>query len=254
MTSNEALEILTKEFAERYLLCKPVELMKRDRRIKIYNEYCFDEKQPAPDFIIQTRHDIFMFEYKDMRVMKEVAEGEDMNKVLEYIDSRLNYKKQKSGEHNKGIPQLISNMEEFFSQKKPWLNICAKGNVRVHPILVVHSRTFTTRGLNAILQQRMEERIAESEILKIHKKEIRELTVIDYDMLLITIAWSYKDFAQMHHLIYNYHHHIKNSQRVEEKNISFRGFAMNWMEKVMPYYDKKFEHGFKRIVTKMIAI
>jgi len=252
MTSNEAFEILTKEFAERYLLCKPAELMKRDRRIKIYNEYCFDDKQPAPDFTIRTRHDIFMFEYKDMRVMKEVAEGDDMNKVLEYIDSRLNHKKQKSGEQNKGIPQLISDMEEFFSQKKPWLNICAKGNVRVHPVLVVHSRTFTTRGLNVILQQRMEERIAESEILKIHKKEIRELTVIDYDMLLITIAWSYKDFSQMYHLICDYHHYIINSQKAEERNISFRGFAMNYMEKEMPYYSRKFKHGFKRIVTKMI--
>lgn len=64
-----------------------------NKRIRIYNEYCFDDRQPSPDIAIRTRHHLFMFEYKDMRVLRDVADGNDMNLLMDFVDDRLNKKR-----------------------------------------------------------------------------------------------------------------------------------------------------------------
>lgn len=76
VSSEEAImNLLTKEFSEEKLFYELVKLMIGDKRIQIYNNYCFEAQQSAPDITIKTRHHLFMFEYKDMRVNRKVADG-----------------------------------------------------------------------------------------------------------------------------------------------------------------------------------
>lgn len=76
VSSEEAImNLLTKEFSEEKLFYELVKLMIGDKRIQIYNNYCFEAQQSAPDIAIKTRHHLFMFEYKDMRVNRKVADG-----------------------------------------------------------------------------------------------------------------------------------------------------------------------------------
>ena len=69
-----------------------------NKRIQIYNNHCFAAQQSAPDIAIKTRHHLFMFEYKDIRVHRKVADGGDMNLMMDFIDDRLNKKKGKRPE------------------------------------------------------------------------------------------------------------------------------------------------------------
>lgn len=246
------MNLLTKEFSEKKLFYNLAVQMVGNKRIRIYNEYCFDDRQPSPDIAIRTRHHLFMFEYKDMRVLRDVADGNDMNLLMDFMDDRLNKEKGSKG-GNKGLPQLVSDMEEFFTGKRPWGDDFKKGNVKIHPILVVNSRLFTVRGINYILQQKLHQRILESEILKEHTKEIGDLLVMDYDMLILVVSKAYKNFAVFHHLLYSYQTHLRKIPNPVERFDSFKHYVMNkWEGEKTECEMKHFKNGYKHVVKSLV--
>lgn len=247
------MNLLTKEFSEEKLFYELVKLMIGDKRIHIYNNHCFEAQQSAPDVAIKTRHQLFMFEYKDMRVHRKISDGGDMNQMMDFIDDRLNKEKGKTG-GNKGLPQLVSNMEDFFTGKHPWKECYGKGKVIVHPIVVVNSRLFGVRGINYIMQHKLHQRILESKILREHIDKIGDLLVVDYDMLILVAAWSYKDFRKFHYLLHSYLTHVKKGQDMVRRCTSYRYYVMNKWELEMTEKDKKkFEHGYKKVVKAMLC-
>lgn len=251
--SDKAIFVtLTKDFSEKKLFYSLAKQLVGNRRIRIYNEHCFDDQQPSPDIAIRTGHRLFMFEYKDMRVLKEVADGNDMAVVMDYIDNRLNKEKDKEG-GNKGLPQLISNMEDFFSGRLPWGDDYKKGNVKIHPVLVINSRLFGVRGINYILQGKMRQRINESEILRQHKGEIGDLLVLDYDMLILVVAQSYKNFGGFQNLMFSYLTYVRKAPNMVGTCDSYRHYVMNKWEREMTEKDKKrLKFKLKRLLKSML--
>jgi hypothetical protein len=176
-----------------------------------------------------------------------------MNQMMDFIDDRLNKEKCETG-GNKGLPQLVSDMEDFFTGKQPWKEYYGKGKVIVHPIIVVNSRIFGVRGINYIMQYKLHQRIRESKILREHIDKIGDLLVVDYDMLILVAVWSYKYFKKFHHLLYSYLTHIKKGQDMIGRCISYRYYVMNKWEIEMTEKDKKkFEHGYKKVVKAMLV-
>ena len=252
LSDKAIMNILTKEFSEKRLFCVLVAQMVSDKRIVIYNGNCFDDQQPSPDIALKTRRHLYLFEYKDMRVPRKEADGGDINLLLKYINDRLNKEKDNSC-GNKGLPQLVSDMEEFFSGKKPWGNDSKKGNIMIHPILVVNSRLFGVRGINYLLKQKLQQRITESEILQKHTKEIGDLLVMDYDMLILVASRAYRNHALFHNILYSYLTHLRNSKGSMNQYDSYRHFVMNRWESEMTELDKKrFKKGYKHVVKGMV--
>lgn len=244
------MNLLTKQFSEEKLFYGLVKLMIGDERIKIYNDYCFEAQQSAPDAAIKTRHHLFMFEYKDIRVKREVSDGGDMNLIMNFIDDRLNKERGKTG-GSKGLPQLVTNMEDFFKGRHPWED--CRGKVIIHPIIVVNSRLFGVRGINYIMQHKLHQRILENEILREHVDEIGDLLVLDYDLLILVTSWAYKDFGQFHNLLYGYQTHVRKGLDIVTRCTSFRQYVMNTWELEMTKRDKKrFEYSYKKVVKAMI--
>lgn len=253
LSDNAIMNLLTKEFSEKILFYGLVRQMIGDKRIRIYNDYCFGAQQSAPDAAIKTRHHLFLFEYKDMRIQRKAADGGDMNLLMDFVDDRLNKEKKKGG-RNKGLPQLVNNMEDFFTGKHPWKEYYSKGKIIVHPILVINSRLFGVRGINYLMQQKLKQRIIESDILKAHEKQIGDLLVIDYDLLILVVSWSHKNHAQFHNLLYSYLTHVKKAQDIVTYCDSFRHYVLNKWEREMTEKDKKkFEMGYKKIAKAMIG-
>lgn len=252
LSEKAIFNTLAKDFAEKKLFYNLVRQLVGNKRIRIYNEHCFDEQQASPDIAIRARHRLFMFEYKDMRVLKEVADGNDMALVMDYIDNRLNKEKDKEG-GNKGLPQLISNMEDFFSGKRPWGDDYKKGNIKIHPVMVVNSRIFGVRGINYILEEKMKQRINDSEILRPHSREIGDLLVLDYDMMILVVALNYKNFGGFQNLMFSHLTHIKKSQDMAVRCDSFRHYVMNKWEREMTEKDKKvLKIKLKRLLKTML--
>ena len=253
VSSEEAImNLLTKEFSEEKLFYELVKLMIGDKRIQIYNNYCFEAQQSAPDITIKTRHHLFMFEYKDMRVNRKVADGGNMNQMMDFIDNRLNKKKGKTG-GNKGLPQLVSNMEDFFTGKAPWKEYYGKGKVIVHPIIVINSRLFGVRGINYIMQHKLQQRILESEILREHIDEIEDLLIVDYDMMILVASWSYKNFRKFHNLLY-YQTYVRKGRDIVTRCTSYRHYVMNkWELEKTKKDEKKFGYNYKKVLKAMLS-
>lgn len=254
VSSEEAImNLLTKEFSEEKLFYELVKLMIGDKRIQIYNNYCFEAQQSAPDIAIKTRHHLFMFEYKDMRVNRKVADGGNMNQMMDFIDNRLNKKKGETG-GNKGLPQLVSNMEDFFTGKSPWKEYYGKGKVIVHPIIVINSRLFGVRGINYIMQHKLQQRILESEILREHIDEIEDLLIVDYDMMILVASWSYKNFRKFHNLLYGYQTYVRKGRDIVTRCTSYRHYVMNkWELEKTKKDEKKFGYNYKKVLKAMLS-
>lgn len=251
---KEFRNILSKDFFEKYLFCETVRLIVKKKKIKVVDDTVYPPNQPCADMMIRTKKDIYFFEFKDMRVSSDVADGNDIDALIEYLDDRLNHSKNGPGDSNSGLPQLVSNMEDYFKGKVPGEMDYDKGKVKLHPILVVNSRLFTVRGLNYIMQYKLAKHIQESAVLSEHEDEIGELLVLDYDMLLLTVVWCYHDSAEFHRLFYMYMHSVENASTPDARYNSFRSFAMTLFEKEMkdPMKKKKFQKGFKRVVKKLL--
>ena len=254
VSSEEAImNLLTKEFSEEKLFYELVKLMIGDKRIQIYNNYCFEAQQSAPDITIKTRHHLFMFEYKDMRVNRKVADGGNMNQMMDFIDNRLNKKKGETG-GNKGLPQLVSNMEDFFTGKAPWKEYYGQGKVIVHPIIVINSRLFGVRGINYIMQHKLQQRILESEILREHIDEIEDLLIVDYDMMILVASWSYKNFRKFHNLLYGYQTYVRKGRDIVTRCTSYRHYVMNkWELEKTKKDEKKFGYNYKKVLKAMLS-
>lgn len=246
------VDLLTHEFSEKRLFFGVVSQMKGDRRIRLFNGECFGRQQSAPDAAFMTRRCLFLFEYKDMRVDRQISEGDDMNSIMDYIESRLNKRKGVTG-GNKGLPQLVSNMEDFFSGKAPWNHALRKGKFKLYPVLVVNSRFFGVRGVNYIMQNKMRQRIMESEILRSHMDKIGELLVTDMDMMILTSAHSYRNFAQFQRAYFDYQNHVKRPLNAYDRYDSFRNFVMNkWAAEKSVKQTQCFKKGYKAMCKSLV--
>ena len=135
-------------------------------------------------------------------------------------------------------------------QRPPWDSI---GSVTVQPILVVNNRLFGVRGINYLLEKKMRERLMSREILKNHLKEIGELLVMDYDMLIMLSAWSYKAFSRFQQLTTGFHTLVQKASQPFEKYLSFRHYVMNkWSDEMTKSDKKQFQHGYDRLVKKIV--
>lgn len=249
------MSIFSKDYSEKWMFCKLFDTMMYHRKIWAVDDSRFKDKDAAPDITVNTKRNIFMFEFKDMRVKKEVADGRDMNELLKYMDDRLNHKKDKE-EGNKGILQLVRNMEDYFKglfppEFKEW----NRNRQKVQPILVINSRAFTSRGANQILQAKMRMRIEESEVLRMHKNRIDDLLLIDYDLLVILLSKIRGDFSQLLKLKKDYINHTQKATEPVERYISFRGYVMRiWEKGRNKKNDRKFEEGFKEVTSSLTGI
>lgn len=252
MSEQTAMDLLTREFSEKRLFYDITSKMSGDRRIRLYNSNCFKEQQAAPDLALMTRRRLFLFEYKDMRVSRKVADGSDINNMMDFLEDRLNKRKGASG-GNKGLPQLVSNMEDFFSGKAPWGKSSGKGNIKIYPVLVVNSRLLGVRGINYIMQNKLRQRIMESEILRNHMNEIGELLVTDMDMMILVTAYSNGDFALFQRAFFGYQTHIKRPMNYYDRYDSFRNYLMNmWSEEKSVKQTRHFKKGYKALVKSIV--
>lgn len=254
LSDNAVYNLLTKDFSEKVLFCSLLKLMLGDKRICMYDENCFRAHQTSPDFAIKTRHHLYMLEYKDMRVQRDVADGNDMKLLMDFIDDRLNKDKVVAGK-SKGIPQLVRNMEDYFSGAQPWGLDYRKGNVKIHPVLVVNNRLFGVRGINYILKKKMQQRIQESVILRQHNDLIGDFQIIDYDILVLVVAQAYKNFGYFQNIMNSYQCHLNSSSSMMVRCDSFRHYVMNKWEGEMTVKDvRRFKLSMKRVVNSIIRI
>lgn len=72
-----------------------------------------------------------------------------------------------------------------------------------------------------------------------HKGEIGDLLVLDYDMLILVVAQSYKNFGGFQNLMFSYLTYVRKAPNMVGMCDSYRHYVMNKWEREMTEKDKK---------------
>ncbi len=219
---------ISTEFSEQILLYKSLyNLVNPYRDVTFSGKYFDDRKETGkPDYYIRKKNQICLIEFKDMLIRKDIKDSLDIEDFIDLLADRLNKQKHGKRTKNKGIPQIIKNMEDVFSNN--FLNdnyqVC---NIRIYSILIIDNRLLSLNGINYILNEWFQEQIEKSSILVNRRKQIYPLLIIDFDFLLL-LSNSFKHrLGELITLFHSYQKYIRNAAGTLEEYISFRNYVLN---------------------------
>ena len=216
------------------------------------------ELQGEPDYYLRHNNDIFIFENKDVLVNKEVKASAD----IEQINQVLKTKFLKDGKKSVGIGQLINTIKEIESKKFRFDDyVNTKTHFNVYPILIVHDRIFQTLGINYRLNHWFKSELEEKLDLNCPGLNIKGLTVIDIDTLILYSNYfkqkdrNFKDLLNMHLKEMatvkkvNVDDHEERVKRVN-KNLSRQLAPISSRDIQFQFDIKQFISQFKDVITE----
>lgn len=220
--------IISTEFSEQILLYKSLYNFVNPKKDIVFSGKYFDDRKEEgkPDYYIRKKNEVCLIEFKDMLINKKVKDSLDIEDFINLLKDRLNKQKKEKKGKNKGIPQIIKNMEDIFSNSFHYDN-CQICNLKLYPILIIDNRLLSLNGINYILNQWFQEQIDQSPILSNHKKQIMPLVIIDFDFLIL-LSNSFKNrLGKLFSLFHSYQRYIQKYAGSLEEYISFRNFVLN---------------------------
>lgn len=180
---GDFFSFFNKEFSENFLMKKILdEIFNKPYLIKKPESNA--ELSGEPDYYLRHNNNIFVFENKDVLIARDVKASADIEKINEVLKTKF----LEDENHKVGIGQLINSIEEILEKKFRFDSyVNSKNNLKIYPVLLVHDRIFQTLGINYRLNswylKSLEERLGD----KFNLSNIRSLTVIDIDTIIL---WS----------------------------------------------------------------
>lgn len=232
--------LITKEFSEYILLYKTMDqLLGCNKYITFTGKFFEDQDiKGRPDFYVRNKKQLFLFEFKDMLINKNVKDSNDIEDFIENMNCKLNTEKSKKDKKkNKGIPQLISNIEDILLKKFEYDNDYNISSLKIYPILIIDNRVFSLNGINYILNEWFQIRVKNNITIQQHQNQIMPLLVLDYDLLFIMTVALKNNFKEFVHLYHSYQAYLKRNKDTQLKFPSFRNYILN--NHKLPSFTKK---------------
>jgi hypothetical protein len=180
---GDFLGFFNKEFSENFLMKNILDEIFYERYFIKKNE-TENELDGEPDYYLRHNNRVFIFENKDVWIAKSIKSSGDIEK----INKALKQKFLGDNNHKVGIGQLINTIEELLSGNFRFDNYVNQNkNLKIYPILLVHDRIFQSLGINYRLNQWYLESVKSRLENKYNPSNIKSLTVIDIDTMIL---WS----------------------------------------------------------------
>lgn len=224
---------VTTEFSEHILLYRTLEQFLGSKKYFALTGEFFNSKglSRRPDYYIRIHNHIFLFEFKDMLINKNVKDSENIEQFVDYIKERLDCEKVeksngKQKTKNKGIPQLINNIDDILSGRFESDKKINSDTIRIYSILIIDNRLISLNGINYIMDKWFQKRINQNINLNKYRNQIMPLLVFDYDFLILLSLSLKNQFGKFVSLYHSYQNYLKNSYDFY-KYTSFRNYVLN---------------------------
>lgn len=195
-------EFFNTNFSENFLMKKILD--------KIFNKSYFvkksilDTQEHEPDYYVRHNKRIYLFEFKDVLIAKDVKSSGDIEKINAVLKSKF------VEVNNKpiGVGQLVTSITQIIENKFKYDDyVNHQKNVTVYPILIISDRIFETLGINYRLNQWYLTLINEKLADRYNPNFIKNLIVIDIDTLIYWLPHLEKNDSNFREIIDN---HLKD--------------------------------------------
>ncbi len=209
-----------------------------DKKYHVKKPASEKELDGEPDYYVRNNNTVLLFENKDVlisKVIKSSANIEDINNVLrsKFVND---------GKKSVGIEQLINSIQEIQDKKFRFDDyVNSKNGLEIYPILIIQDRIFQSPGVNYRLNKWYRE-IAKNQLLeKYNPTNIKGLTVIDIDTLIV---WAPYLKAKDKHIKEIINDHLRRMQTYKKVDVNNPEVAMyrvnrNLMEQISAISTRK---------------
>lgn len=146
--SSKFFSVMNKRYSEEYLM---INLLNRIFNKKYYlKQEKIKNSKKEPDFYFRHDKNIFLFEYKDVLIPKEIKSNGDIDEIINVLKEKFLY----DTKNNKdiGIGQLVNHILDISNSEFSFdkgINLNKKNTI--YPILLLSDRMFEIPGLNYIM-------------------------------------------------------------------------------------------------------
>ena len=216
----------TTEFSEKFLMKNLLDDIFSKTYFLKKNNYEL-EKMSEPDYYINYKNSIILFENKDILINKNIKSAREIKVIKDFLNDKLFQSKKKGV----GIKQLVNSIESIYKKTfvfDPHINYNKK--IEIYPILLLHDRIFQSFGINYILNNWFRNELLERNIINNDKFVVHSLTVIDIDTLIFWRDNIKNNFGLIKSLLLN---HIKHLNEKPQKSYSNDQYFNNYLQRLL---------------------
>lgn len=196
---------------------------------EIVRQYGIDSE---PDYYIRNGNKVFLFENKDVLLNAETKVSYDFKKVESALTEKFYYEEKNGKRSNKAVLQLMNNTENILNNSLVFDKKVNSKSARIYPILVTYYNIFNTPGINYWLNKWHSHELQSIEQKGLSTKNVRPLTLINIDTLLVYSDLLKEKKIHLENLIDEYHELRALSIK---KPISEEDLKEKYMERFLPF-------------------
>ncbi|WP_311326769.1 hypothetical protein [Capnocytophaga sputigena] len=168
-----------KDFSEKFLMYNLFESIFDYKYFVKKKTLGEEEAKDEPDYYFRYNNKIFIFEYKDILINKNVKVSRDIEIILSELKKKLLQDKSS----NKGIGQLVKHINNIDNNEFPFDDgIKTNKSLKIYPILVLSDRKLEILGINYQFNQWFRDELDDLS----HKNiKVQDLVVMSLDSFIV---------------------------------------------------------------------
>ena len=168
-----------KDFSEKFLMYNLFESIFDYKYFVKKKTLGEEEAKDEPDYYFRYNNKIFIFEYKDILINKNVKVSRDIEIILSELKKKLLQNKTS----DKGIGQLVKHINNIDNNEFPFDDrIKTNKSLKIYPILVLSDRKLEILGINYQFNQWFRDELGDLS----HKNiKVQDLVVMSLDSFIV---------------------------------------------------------------------
>lgn len=176
------------------------------------------------DYYVRHNNTVFLFENKDVLIAKTIKSSANIEEINAYLQSKFVH----DGEKSVGIGQLVNSIKEIQEKKfrfDDYVNV--KNNLEIFPILIIQDRIFQSPGINYRLNKWYREIVQEELKEKYNPSNIKGLTVIDIDTLIVWVPYLKQKDKNFKEILKGHLHRMQTYKKVDTYDQKLGKYRVN---------------------------
>lgn len=241
---GEFSNFYNKDFSEKFLMYNLFDSIFDYKYFVKKKTFGEEEVDDEPDYYFRYNNKIFIFEYKDILINKNVK----VSRNIEIILSELKKKLLQDNSSDKGIGQLVKHINNIDNNEFPFDDrINTVKSLKIYPILVLSDRKLEILGINYQFNQWFRDELGDLS----HKNiKVQDLVVMSLDSFIVfknKFKQDKENFRKMldRHITEmkkkeKYNHTLENEKKIQKKLLPFSARFIN-----EGFADKDFKEMFE---------